>query len=90
MSKQFALAGEKQKRIEDEKNENHAQHKNHGKRSLRGLRVQRAGGQGLSGKLTIQPECQRNYVYAEENKEIAVINNKFNFKRLSAGVDLLQ
>lgn len=30
---------------------------------------------GLSGKLTIQPEYQRNYIYAEENKEAAVINS---------------
>lgn len=28
---------------------------------------------GLSGKLTIQPEYQRNYIYAEQNKDIAVI-----------------
>ena len=28
---------------------------------------------GLSGKLTIQPEYQRNYIYAEEGKEAAVI-----------------
>ena len=28
---------------------------------------------GLSGKLTIQPEYQRNYIYAEEKKEAAVI-----------------
>ena len=27
----------------------------------------------LSGKLTIQPEYQRNYIYAEEGKEAAVI-----------------
>lgn len=30
---------------------------------------------GLSGKLTIQPEYQRNYVYAEEGKEAAVIES---------------
>ena len=28
---------------------------------------------GLAGKLTIQPEYQRNYIYAKENREIAVI-----------------
>jgi hypothetical protein len=27
---------------------------------------------GLSGKLTIQPEYQRNYIYAEEKREVAV------------------
>lgn len=30
---------------------------------------------GLSGKLTIQPEYQRNYIYASENKEGAVIES---------------
>lgn len=30
---------------------------------------------GLSGKLTIQPEYQRNYIYAKENKEVAVIES---------------
>ena len=30
---------------------------------------------GLSGKLTIQPEYQRNYIYAEANKEAAVIES---------------
>ena len=32
---------------------------------------------GLSGKLTIQPEYQRNYLYAEQNgaREIAVIES---------------
>lgn len=30
---------------------------------------------GLSGKLTIQPEYQRNYIYAEEGKEGAVIES---------------
>src|SRR3989344_2740440 len=30
---------------------------------------------GLSGKLTIQPEYQRNYIYAEEGKEAAVIES---------------
>ena len=28
---------------------------------------------GLSGKLTIQPEYQRNYIYQKEKKEEAVI-----------------
>lgn len=30
---------------------------------------------GLSGKLTIQPEYQRNYIYAEKNREEAVIDS---------------
>ncbi len=30
---------------------------------------------GLAGKLTIQPEYQRNYIYAEEGKEAAVIES---------------
>ncbi|MES3694605.1 DUF262 domain-containing protein [Mammaliicoccus sciuri] len=30
---------------------------------------------GLSGKLTIQPEYQRNYIYAEENRDAACINS---------------
>jgi len=30
---------------------------------------------GLSGKLTIQPEYQRNYIYAEENREAGVIQS---------------
>lgn len=30
---------------------------------------------GLSGKLTIQPEYQRNYIYAEKGKEVAVIDS---------------
>ncbi len=30
---------------------------------------------GLAGKLTIQPEYQRNYIYAKENREIAVIES---------------
>lgn len=30
---------------------------------------------GLAGKLTIQPEYQRNYIYAKENKEVAVIES---------------
>jgi len=30
---------------------------------------------GLSGKLTIQPEYQRNYIYAEENRESGVIES---------------
>jgi hypothetical protein len=30
---------------------------------------------GLSGKLTIQPEYQRHYIYAQENKEVAVIDS---------------
>jgi hypothetical protein len=30
---------------------------------------------GLSGKLTIQPEYQRNYIYADGNKDVAVIES---------------
>jgi len=30
---------------------------------------------GLSGKLTVQPEYQRNYIYAEEGREVAVIDS---------------
>lgn len=30
---------------------------------------------GLSGKLTIQPEYQRNYIYADGNKDVAVIDS---------------
>ena len=30
---------------------------------------------GLSGKLTIQPEYQRNYIYADGKKEMAVIES---------------
>ena len=30
---------------------------------------------GLSGKLTIQPEYQRNYLYAKQKKEEAVIQS---------------
>lgn len=30
---------------------------------------------GLSGKLTIQPEYQRNYIYLKDNKEAAVIDS---------------
>lgn len=30
---------------------------------------------GLSGKLTIQPEYQRNYIYAESKKDVAVIES---------------
>lgn len=30
---------------------------------------------GLSGKLTIQPEYQRNYIYAQENRESGVIDS---------------
>lgn len=30
---------------------------------------------GLSGMLTIQPEYQRNYIYAEEKKDLAVIES---------------
>lgn len=30
---------------------------------------------GLAGKLTIQPEYQRNYIYAEEKREAAVIDS---------------
>lgn len=30
---------------------------------------------GLSGKLTIQPEYQRNYIYADGNRDVAVIES---------------
>jgi len=30
---------------------------------------------GLSGKLTIQPEYQRNYIYADGIKDVAVIES---------------
>lgn len=30
---------------------------------------------GLNGKLTIQPEYQRNYIYADDNREVAVIKS---------------
>ena len=30
---------------------------------------------GLSGNLTIQPEYQRNYIYAEEKREASVIES---------------
>lgn len=33
---------------------------------------------GLAGKLTIQPEYQRNYIYAESNKETSVIESILN------------
>ena len=30
---------------------------------------------GLSGKLTIQPEYQRNYIYADVTRDVAVIES---------------
>ena len=30
---------------------------------------------GLSGRLTIQPEYQRNYIYADGKKDVAVITS---------------
>jgi len=30
---------------------------------------------GLSGKLTIQPEYQRNYIYADGKKDVAVVDS---------------
>ncbi len=30
---------------------------------------------GLAGKLTIQPEYQRNYIYADGKKDVAVIDS---------------
>ena len=33
---------------------------------------------GLSGKLTIQPEYQRNYIYADGKKDVAVISSILN------------
>ena len=32
---------------------------------------------GLSGKLTIQPEYQRNYIYADGKRDVAVIDSIF-------------
>lgn len=32
---------------------------------------------GLAGKLTIQPEYQRNYIYADGKKDVAVIQFLF-------------
>ena len=39
---------------------------------------------GLNGKLTIQPEYQRNYIYADGKKDVAVIDSV-----LSLGYHLL-
>ncbi|MBQ4419940.1 MAG: DUF262 domain-containing protein [Bacteroidales bacterium] len=33
---------------------------------------------GLNGRLTIQPEYQRNYIYADGNKDVAVIQSVLN------------
>ena len=33
---------------------------------------------GLSGKLVIQPEYQRNYIYANGKDDVAVINSLLN------------
>ena len=30
---------------------------------------------GMNGKLTIQPEYQRNYIYADGKKDVAVIDS---------------
>ena len=30
---------------------------------------------GMNGKLTIQPEYQRNYIYADGKRDVAVINS---------------
>lgn len=38
-------------------------------------RLERKGLFGLSGKLTIQPEYQRNYIYADGIKDVAVIES---------------
>jgi hypothetical protein len=43
---------------------------------------------GLSGNFTIQPEYQRNYIYADGKRDVAVI--EFNFKRLSIRFNLFQ
>ena len=37
---------------------------------------------GLSGKLTIQPEYQRNYIYADGKKDVAVIESILKAIRL--------
>ena len=47
-------------------------------RDRRRLRLQRARGQGLfglAGKLVIQPEYQRNYIYNDGKKDVAVIDS---------------
>ena len=38
---------------------------------------------GLSGKLTIQPEYQRNYIYADGKKDVAVIESLLSGARIS-------
>lgn len=40
--------------------------------------VEGKGLYGLSGKLTIQPEYQRNYIYADGKKDVAVITSLLN------------
>lgn len=37
--------------------------------------VEGKGLYGLSGKLVIQPEYQRNYIYADGKKDVAVIES---------------
>ena len=60
--------------------EDHPENRHHRRRHLRRVCVQPIGGQGLfglGGKLTIQPEYQRNYIYADGGgkKEQAVIHS---------------
>ena len=38
---------------------------------------------GWGGKLTIQPEYQRNYIYADGKRDVAVIDSLL--KRISSG-----
>ena len=39
---------------------------------------------GLSGKLTIQPEYQRNYIYADGKRDVAVIDSILKFRTCTA------
>ncbi len=41
---------------------------------------------GLSGKLVIQPEYQRNYIYADGKKDVAVIQSLLNEYPLGLGL----
>jgi hypothetical protein len=40
---------------------------------------------GLSGKLTIQPEYQRNYIYADGKRDVAVIDSLLSVIPLEPG-----
>ena len=60
-------------------NEDNTQNRRHRQRNLRRICVynelEGKGLFGLSGKLTIQPEYQRNFIYTKEGKEAAVIES---------------